>query len=158
MQCYIGFIIASPTVARHFWCISLLGSLQNTILLLCMHAQKHVRRIHSLLWHCVAPRTVTRLWAHTAHSRYVAIALRTLAFLKKTGRSWNTKALLFLGHMDTWPWLCKNVTANTAIVSSPIIILLASDHTPQQLCYIIAWHSCCSSTPQKITQTSIKSN
>ena len=57
MQCYTGFILASPTVARHFQRISLLGSLQNAILLLCTHAENYARRLWAghASWHRDSP-------------------------------------------------------------------------------------------------------
>ena len=103
------FIIASLIVARHFWRISLLGSVQNAILLPYMHTQNHTRMPHTFI--------------AMALCQLCSAYHDSLMFLKKTGWSCSMNVLLFLGHIDTWPWLCKGVTAKRCV-------LQGSDHTP----------------------------
>ena len=75
-------IVASLTVARYFRRILLLGSLQNTILLLCTHAQKRAR--------CTVPHVHERylpMGTRPAHIQYHECEHAMFTFLKKTDPS-----------------------------------------------------------------------
>ena len=111
---------------------------------------RHIHSLHAMPWHCAGPvvhaaNSPTDL--SIGHSSSMLRSRYTFAFLKKTGWLCSMNVLLFLGHIDTLPWLCKGVTAKHCV-------LQASDHTPQQLYYTIlyytiAYYHCCSSALEK---------
>ena len=142
MQCNatLGFNIASPTIVRYFRCISLLGSLQNAILLLCMHAQSHACCIHSLLCHGietrpqVSPHTMPRsCYTRVSEEDWLIVEYKCFAI------SWTH------GHLAIW--LCKNVTTKCCYS----LISYKHQTTPlsSYASYTIAWYSCCSSALEK---------
>ena len=131
-------------MARHFRRISLLGSLQNAILLLCMHAQNRVHRVHSLhacicICACMHAMLVlalartTRLRTHPYFSiQYHEGKRATLTFLKKTDR--------YERFVISWIHAWKhghNFVKSVSTKRCCSRVLQASDHTPhssQQLC------------------------
>ena len=127
------YIIASPTIARHFRCISLLGSSQNAILLLRTHTQNRARHIHSLPWHCTHHDSPVGPPTAMSRSRYARISEEEWLIVEYKSYCY----FWTLGHD-----LVK-VDCQTLLQSR---VLQASDHTPRQLCYTAAqWYSCCSS-------------
>ena len=111
MQCYIGFSIAFTIVTEHFWRIWLLGSLQETILLLCAHAWGHV--CHKQSHH-----------THTCHvmRSWLMIALVLVCF---------SRSLIY---QDIQILHCR---LNSLILNVVLDWLLSeiSDHTPHHLCW-----------------------
>ena len=91
VQCFIDFIVASPTVTSHFRHILVLGLLYNAILLLRAHAQSCASRIQS---------RHTRTHGHVASSHSIMLIDNCASACISLGR--------YRWYLDTYPWPCSS--------------------------------------------------
>ena len=141
---HICFIIASPPVARYFRHTSLLGSLQNAILLLCTHAQNRAHHIHYTA--CTA--THPARGPGPPYTSTIPIGPIHWCF-------WRRLVCYFWthGYLAMTLYKCDYQLANAAIVSCPpsfteITFCWAS--AAMLATFSIAWYACCSSALEKI--------
>ena len=147
MQYSIDFIIASPIVTSHFRRIRLLGSLYNTILLPCAHAQSCPSRIQS--HHARAHGNVASLQS------IMLINDRASARASLDGYRWYFRYLAIYGLAVYLIILCCPKASCLCHSAAHLC-----DHAPQPLCYcsLPILSTFIYRQLKKVTQTSIKSN
>ena len=111
LYCFILRMSVLHWVYHSYYCSLLLGSLQNTILLLCMQCSEP-RAKHTFI--------AMALWLTRPYAINATIVQHLCFWRRLVNRGVQTLRYFF--DLYTWPWLCKSVTtkvANTAIFSCP---------------------------------------